>query len=59
MKNFLICLLMTSFVASMSFAEDAETECPAMRESTERNNPKANTVRTQKPTAKPSGVIRQ
>lgn len=42
MKHLLICLLMTSFLASLGHAAETTTECPMMREANERNNPKAN-----------------
>jgi hypothetical protein len=42
MKHFLFSLLMISFMASFAHAAETETDCPWMRESTQRNNPKAN-----------------
>lgn len=48
MKHFLLSLLMISFMASFAHAAEVDTDCPAMREATERNNPKAN-LATQKP----------
>lgn len=48
MKHFFLSLLMISFMASFAYAGETETECPMMREATERNNPKAN-LATQKP----------
>ncbi len=42
MKHLLICLLMSTFLANISFAEETTTECIMMKEQTVRNNPKAN-----------------
>ena len=42
MRNFFVLLLMTSFMASMSFAAETTTECVMMKEENSRNNPKAN-----------------
>lgn len=42
MKHLFVFLLMTTFFTSLSFAGETTTECPMMREATERNNPKAN-----------------
>lgn len=53
MKHFLLSLLMISFMASFAHAGETTTECPMMREATERNNPKAN-LASQKP--KPRNV---
>lgn len=48
MKYFLLSLLMISFMASFAHAGEVDTDCPMMRESTQRNNPKAN-LASQKP----------
>lgn len=42
MKQLLICLLMTSFLANIGYSAETTTECPMMREANERYNPKAN-----------------
>lgn len=41
MKNFMMVLMLTSVFTGMAFAEEVETDCPMMRESDNRSNPKA------------------
>lgn len=48
MKYFLFSLMMISFMASFAHAGETTTECPMMKEQTERTNPKAN-LAAQKP----------
>jgi hypothetical protein len=51
MKYFLVCMLMTSFLASLSFAGEVSTECEMMSEDTQRVNTKSN-LETSKPTTR-------
>jgi hypothetical protein len=54
MKSFLVFLLMTSFLASFSFAGETTTECVMMKEENSRNNPKANLGTAKPKTKKPN-----
>lgn len=51
MKYFLLCMLMTSFLSSFSFAAEVSTECEMMSEDTHRTNPKSN-LESSKPRTK-------
>lgn len=42
MKNLMLVAIFISSFFSSAYALETETECPYMRESTTRNNPKAN-----------------
>jgi hypothetical protein len=43
MKYFMMAFMLTSLFTSMAYAEgESETECPWMKESNNRQNPKAN-----------------
>ncbi len=55
MRNFFVLLLMTSFMASFSFAAETTTECEMMKEENFRNNPKAN-LNASKPKPKKTGT---
>ena|GEM_PF-6536725 len=51
MKYFLVCMFMTSFLASFSFAAEVSTECEMMNEDTQRVNTKTN-LESSKPRTK-------
>lgn len=53
MKHLMIIAILTSFVTSLAFAGEAATDCPMMRESNKRSNPKASMAAKQvvKPTS--------
>ena len=59
MKNFLICLLLASFVTNMSFAAESESICEGMRESTERVNNKLSLPQSKTKTQIKSATTRQ
>lgn len=40
MKYLFIMAIMASFMTTVSYAAEVETDCPMMREDTSRNNPK-------------------
>lgn len=42
MKHLFMFAILTSFLSFSAFAVETTTDCPMMREATERNNPKAN-----------------
>lgn len=46
MKHFILSVLMFTFMASLGYAAETNTECVMMREQTERNNPKENLAAT-------------
>lgn len=50
-------IIMTLFVMNV-FAEETQTECLFMKESTERNNPKAASANTVKTSIKKPDVVR-
>jgi hypothetical protein len=58
MKHLMICALMILFVANIGHTAETETDCPRMRESTGRVNPKTNLsiTSTKKPKEKGSSV---
>ena len=42
MKKYILSIITLSLLVNVAFAEETSTECPMMKDVTERNNPKAN-----------------
>jgi hypothetical protein len=60
MKLFIVFMAFASLMIGTTWATESVTDCPMMRESNERNNPKTNldSVKSQSNKDK-SGVVRQ